>query len=87
MFDVVATPTLYQLRVVIERNNLALWRSPDYIFSRLFVCTFMSLFVSLSFLNLGNSVRDLQFRVFSMYVSCHLLIDLLLTICLYTVSG
>ncbi|KAK7464484.1 ATP-binding cassette transporter snq2 [Stygiomarasmius scandens] len=62
-----ATSFLYQLQLVVKRNNLALWRSPDYIFTRLFVCSFISLWVSLSFLQLGNSVRDLQFRVFSIF--------------------
>ncbi|KAF9270866.1 hypothetical protein L218DRAFT_889741 [Marasmius fiardii PR-910] len=62
-----ATPFWYQLKVVVQRNNLALWRSPDYIFTRLFVCMFISLWVALSFLNLGNSIRDLQFRVFALF--------------------
>ncbi|KAF9003771.1 hypothetical protein BDZ89DRAFT_1080859 [Hymenopellis radicata] len=62
-----ATPLAYQLQIVVYRNNLALWRSPDYIFSRLFVVAFVSLFVSLSFLSLGNSTRDLQFRMFSIF--------------------
>ena len=61
-----ATSFFYQLRTVVQRNNLALWRSPDYIFTRIFICAFFSLFVSLSFLQLGTSVRDLQFRVFGM---------------------
>lgn len=65
-----ATSFLYQLRIVVERNNLALWRSPEYIFTRLFVAAFISLFISLSFLQLGTGTRDLQFRVFSMYVVC-----------------
>ncbi|KAF7337580.1 Pleiotropic drug resistance ABC transporter protein [Mycena sanguinolenta] len=62
-----ATSFLYQLRIVTARNNLSLWRSPDYLFSRLFVCGFISLFISLSFLQLGTGVRDLQFRVFSIF--------------------
>ncbi|PFH49054.1 hypothetical protein AMATHDRAFT_63985 [Amanita thiersii Skay4041] len=62
-----ATPFWFQLKEVVKRNNLALWRSPDYIFSRLFVSSFISLFVSLSFLQLGNSLRELQFRVFSIF--------------------
>ncbi|KAJ7150350.1 ABC-2 type transporter-domain-containing protein [Mycena filopes] len=62
-----ATPFWYQLRTVTARNSLALWRSPDYLFTRLFACGFISLFVSLSFLQLGNSLRDLQFRVFSIF--------------------
>ncbi|KAF7347495.1 Pleiotropic drug resistance ABC transporter protein [Mycena venus] len=62
-----ATSFLYQLRIVTHRNNLSIWRSPDYLFSRLFVSAFISLFVSLSFLQLGTSLRDLQFRVFSIF--------------------
>ncbi|KAF8665434.1 hypothetical protein AX16_000453 [Volvariella volvacea WC 439] len=62
-----ATPFWYQLKVVVERNNKSLWRSPDYIFSRLFVSSCISLYISLSFLQLGNSVRDLQFRMFGMF--------------------
>ena len=61
-----ATPFLYQLRLVVQRNNLALWRSPDYLFTRFFVAGFISLFISLCFLQLGVSVRELQFRVFAM---------------------
>lgn len=61
-----ATSFFYQLGIVIKRNNIALWRSPDYVFSRLFVHAFFSLFVSLSFLNLGHSIRDLEYRVFAM---------------------
>ncbi|KAH9948182.1 ABC-2 type transporter-domain-containing protein [Amylocystis lapponica] len=62
-----ATPFWYQLKVVVERNNMMLWRSPDYVFSRLFVHAFTSLFVSLPFLQLGNSARDLQYRVFGIF--------------------
>ncbi|KAF9067342.1 hypothetical protein BDP27DRAFT_1383972 [Rhodocollybia butyracea] len=62
-----ATSFFYQLKLVVARNNTALWRSPDYIFTRLFVCMFISLWISLSFLQLGNSLRDLQFRVFSIF--------------------
>ena len=58
-----ATPFLFQLKTVVKRNNLALWRSPDYVFTRLFIHAFISLFVSLSLLQLGTSVRDLQYRV------------------------
>ncbi len=61
-----ATPFWVQLKEVVKRNNRALWRSPDYVFSRLFVHAFISFFVSLSFLQLGLSSRDLQYRVFGM---------------------
>ena len=66
LFGPDATPFWHQLRYVVQRNNTKLWRSPDYVFSRLFVHAFISLWISLSFLQLGNSVRDLQYRVFGM---------------------
>ncbi|KAN0100115.1 hypothetical protein V8E55_000099 [Tylopilus felleus] len=39
-----ATSFLCRLRTVVKRNNTALWRSPNYVFSRLFVHAFISLF-------------------------------------------
>ncbi|KAI0690742.1 ABC-2 type transporter-domain-containing protein [Cytidiella melzeri] len=62
-----ATPFWVQLREVVRRNNLALWRSPDYVFSRLFIHAFISLQISLCFLQLGHTLRDLQYRVFAMF--------------------
>ncbi|EKM61431.1 uncharacterized protein PHACADRAFT_248034 [Phanerochaete carnosa HHB-10118-sp] len=62
-----ATSFWTQLYEVTMRNNWALWRSPDYVFSRLFVHVFISLFISLSFLQLGHSSRDLQYRVFGIF--------------------
>ncbi|KAF7795148.1 hypothetical protein EIP86_006296 [Pleurotus ostreatoroseus] len=62
-----ATPFWVQLKEVVLRNNRALWRMPDYVFSRLFVHAFISLWVSLSFLQLGHSLRDLQYRVFGIF--------------------
>ena len=61
-----ATPFWTQLQVVAKRNTVALYRMPDYVFSRLFVHVFISLFISLSFLQLGTSSRELQYRVFGM---------------------
>ena len=63
-----ATPFWFQLQEVVKRNSIALWRKPAYIFTRLFVCTSISFFVALTFLQLGNSTRDLQYRVFAMWV-------------------
>ncbi|KAI0006223.1 ABC-2 type transporter-domain-containing protein [Russula compacta] len=62
-----ATPLWYQLRIVVQRNALSLWRSPAYVFTRLFLHMTVSLFVSLTFLQLGHSVRDLQYRVFGIF--------------------
>ncbi|KAL1694829.1 P-loop containing nucleoside triphosphate hydrolase protein [Schizophyllum commune] len=62
-----ATSFFYQLQIVFKRNNLAIWRSADYILSRLFTCIAISLMITLGFINLGISVRDMQYRVFSIY--------------------
>jgi ATP-binding cassette, subfamily G (WHITE), member 2, SNQ2 len=60
-----ATPFLYQLRVVSKRTFIALWRSPDYVHTRLFMHVALSFVISLAFLRLGNGARDLQSRVFA----------------------
>ncbi|TFK26774.1 ABC-transporter [Coprinopsis marcescibilis] len=62
-----ATSFSYQLRIVGWRSMLALWRTPNSIFTRLYSSAFISLFISLSFLQLGNSVRDMQYRLFSIF--------------------
>ncbi|KAH9966146.1 ABC-2 type transporter-domain-containing protein [Russula dissimulans] len=62
-----ATPFLYQLVVVTKRSFVTLWRSPGYVFTRLFLHLSTSLFLSMVFLRLGRSQRDLQYRVFSIF--------------------
>ena len=62
-----ATSFPYQLRVVLTRHNVALWRSPDYILTRLIICASISLFTSLTFLQLGTSIMDLQYRTFAIF--------------------
>ncbi|KAH9027669.1 ABC-2 type transporter-domain-containing protein [Lactarius hengduanensis] len=62
-----AAPLWYQLRIVVQRNALALWRSPAYVFTRLFCHLIVALMVSLPFLQLGHSDRDLQYRVFAIF--------------------
>ena len=57
------------MKTVNQRNNTALWRMPDYVFTRLFVHIFISLFPSLALLQLENTVRDLQYRVSSTLLS------------------
>lgn len=62
-----ATPFLTQLRFVVARNNNALWRNPDYQFTKLFNHAIIALIVGLTFLQVGNSTADLQFRVFAIF--------------------
>jgi len=60
-----STPFLYQMRTVAERAFVSLWRSPNYIYTRLFIHVVISLIVSLCYLQLGTSARDLQSRIFA----------------------
>ncbi|KAJ1310587.1 hypothetical protein OPQ81_007316 [Rhizoctonia solani] len=64
-----ATPFLYQLKVVSERTLTAFWRQPDYGFTRLFTHGVIALITSLTFLQLGNSTQELQYRVFSIFIA------------------
>lgn len=59
-----ATPFWYQLGVVTKRSFVGLWRSPNYVYTRVFIHAVISLILSLSWLQLGNGVRDLQSRLF-----------------------
>lgn len=61
-----ATPFWYQLGVVTKRSFVGLWRSPNYVYTRVFIHAVISLILSLSWLQLGNGLRDLQSRLFSM---------------------
>jgi ATP-binding cassette, subfamily G (WHITE), member 2, SNQ2 len=64
-----ATPFLYQLKVVGKRTFLSFWRMPDYGFTRLFSHAIIALFTGLTFLQLGNSASDLQYRVFVIFIA------------------
>ena len=61
-----ATPFWYQLGVVTKRSFVGLWRSPNYVYTRVFIHAVISLILSLSWLQLGTGLRDLQSRLFSM---------------------
>jgi ATP-binding cassette subfamily G (WHITE) protein 2 (SNQ2) len=62
-----ATPLANQLKVVIKRTNLAFWRSPNYLFTRLFSHVTIALITGLTYLNLDDSRASLQYRVFVMF--------------------
>ncbi|CCO36958.1 Brefeldin A resistance protein [Rhizoctonia solani AG-1 IB] len=64
-----ATPFMYQLRVVSERTLTAFWRQPEYGFTRLFNHAVVALITSLTFLQLGNSTQELQYRVFTIFMA------------------
>ncbi|ODN86072.1 ATP-binding cassette transporter [Cryptococcus wingfieldii CBS 7118] len=62
-----ATSFMFQLKIVLERTNAALWRNADYQWTRLFAHLAIGLVVTLTFLQLDNSLRSLQYRVFTIF--------------------
>ena len=64
-----AIPFLFQLKMVATQNNLALWRSADYLFMHTITHGNIALFPSLSLLQLKFGVRDLRYRVFGIFWS------------------
>lgn len=64
-----ATSNWFQLKTVIGRANLAFYRNSDYQFTRVYNHATIGLIVGLTFLNVGNSVSDLEYRVFSIFVA------------------
>ncbi|CEL54515.1 Brefeldin A resistance protein OS=Schizosaccharomyces pombe (strain 972 / ATCC 24843) GN=bfr1 PE=1 SV=1 [Rhizoctonia solani AG-1 IB] len=64
-----ATPFIHQLRVVSRRALAASWRQPEYGFTRLFNHGVIALATSLTFLQLGNSAQEIQYRVFAIFMA------------------
>ncbi|XEV04742.1 hypothetical protein FSHL1_010029 [Fusarium sambucinum] len=62
-----ATPILYQTRIVIQRQLMALWRNPDYIWNKIGLHISNSLFSGFTFWMIGNGSFDLQLRLMSVF--------------------
>lgn len=63
-----AAPWLYQFQVVLKRTMLSTWRQPSYQYTRLFQHLAFSLLTGLLFLQLGNNLASLQYRVFVIFM-------------------
>ncbi|WWD20557.1 hypothetical protein CI109_105033 [Kwoniella shandongensis] len=62
-----ATSFMFQLKTMLRRTNVALWRNADYQWTRLFAHLAIALVVTLTFLQLDNSLASLQYRVFAIF--------------------
>ena len=63
-----ASSTASQIVQLTKRTFVQYWRTPDYIYSRLYCSLFHALLNSLAFLQLGNSVAELQYRIFASFM-------------------
>jgi ABC-type multidrug transport system ATPase subunit/ABC-type multidrug transport system permease subunit len=62
-----ATPIPYQIRLVTRRQIVALWRSPDYVWNKIFMHIMQALFAGFTFWMIGDSQFDLQLRLFAVF--------------------
>ncbi|KAI1777392.1 ABC-2 type transporter-domain-containing protein [Hypoxylon cercidicola] len=62
-----ASPLMHQLKIVIRRTNISFWRSPNYLFTRVFNHIIIALLTGLTYLQLDNSRSSLQYKVFVMF--------------------
>lgn len=62
-----ASPQWHQLKVVCARMNRSFWRSPNYLFTRMFNHFSVAFITGLTYLNLDDSRSSLQYKVFVMF--------------------
>ncbi|KAL4948935.1 pleiotropic drug resistance protein, ABC superfamily [Aspergillus filifer] len=60
-----ASSTLQQTIMLTKRTMRQYWRTPDYIYSRLYASVLHATLTGLVFLRLGNTVADMQYRVYA----------------------
>ncbi|SJX63026.1 probable ATP-binding multidrug cassette transport protein [Sporisorium reilianum f. sp. reilianum] len=63
-----AAPWTYQFQVVLKRTMLSTWRQPAYQYTRFFQHLAFALLTGLLFLQLGNNVAALQYRLFVIFM-------------------
>lgn len=62
-----ATSLWTQTKLVTQRMNISIWRNTDYINNKLALHIGSALFNGFSFWKIGNSVADLQLRLFTVF--------------------
>lgn len=63
-----ASSTTQQIYHLTRRTIVQYWRTPDYVYSRLYCSFFHALLNALAFLQLGNTESELQYRIFSCFL-------------------
>ncbi|KAI1291432.1 ABC-2 type transporter [Xylaria venustula] len=62
-----ASPLWHQIKTVVYRTNVSYWRSPNYLFTRVFNHIVIALLTGLTYLQLDHSRSSLQYKVFVMF--------------------
>ncbi|EHK99732.1 putative ABC transporter G family member 14 [Glarea lozoyensis 74030] len=62
-----AMPLWDQVKIVTHRMNISIWRNTEYVNNKFALHILIGLIVGFSFWKLGNSVGELQLRLFAMF--------------------
>lgn len=62
-----ASPLWHQMRTVMGRQSIALWRNPNYLWNKIFLHVVNALFSGFTYWKVGNSTFDLQLRLFFVF--------------------
>jgi ABC-type multidrug transport system ATPase subunit len=62
-----AMPLLAQIKIVTKRMNVAMWRNTEYVNNKFSLHIILGLFTGFSFWMIGDSVGDLQLRLFAVF--------------------
>ena len=63
-----ASPVWLQITQLTKRMFIQQWRDPSYLYGKLFVAVIVGIFNGFTFWNLGNSVADMQDRLFTAFL-------------------
>ncbi|KAF2474648.1 ABC transporter-like protein [Lindgomyces ingoldianus] len=63
-----AAPVWLQTVVLTKRTFIQYWRDPSYLYGKLFVAVIVGIFNGFTFYMLGNSIQDMQNRMFTPFV-------------------
>ncbi|KAF8816092.1 hypothetical protein BYT27DRAFT_7248614 [Phlegmacium glaucopus] len=63
-----ATPWTYQTRVLLRRQNLAYWRDPTYLMSKLTLNIIGGLFIGFTFFKSKNTIQGTQNKLFAIFM-------------------
>ncbi|KAF2746585.1 putative ABC transporter [Sporormia fimetaria CBS 119925] len=63
-----AAPVWEQTVMLTKRTFVQYWRSPSYLYGKLFVAVIIGIFNGFTFYDLGNTVVDMQSRMFTLFL-------------------
>lgn len=63
-----AAPVLLQIKLLTKRMFINQWRQPSYIYGKFFTAVIIGIFNGFTFWQLGNSVNDMQSRMFTSFL-------------------